>query len=242
MNKTNPYRHELKYTINYCEMALIRERLKGIMMPDAHTINGIYKIRSLYFDDYWSSAYSEKMMGVCDRRKYRIRIYNDSDSVIKLECKRKTGNYVSKTSASLTREETESIINGRYDCLLKKDDRLCREFYYQCVSRVMRPSVIVDYEREPFVYPAGDVRVTFDCNVRSSEMFTGFFEPQLPGTYVFDDGVLILEVKYTELLPGLIHDALPGKSREFSAFSKYTMCFEKANSFGPRNYNGVSQI
>jgi hypothetical protein len=225
------YRHELKYRINYGEMALIKQRLQTIMRPDENATDGVYKIRSLYFDDYWHSAYTEKIIGVHDRRKYRIRIYNDSDRVIHLECKEKSGSYIHKTAAALSRDETMSIIAGQYDVLLTKSEPLCHEFYYQCLSRVLRPSVIVDYEREPFVCEAGDVRVTFDQNVRSSTMFAQFFNPHIPCTHVFDDGVLIMEVKFTELLPAIIRNALPGKSHDFSAFSKYTNCFEKAPGF-----------
>ena len=76
-------------------------------------------IRSLYFDDYWNSAYNEKMAGVDFRKKYRIRIYNCQDSHIKLERKIKLSNYIHKDSASITRQEFDWITEGRYDFLLR---------------------------------------------------------------------------------------------------------------------------
>lgn len=242
MGENNPYRFELKYLINHQDMALARQRLSAVMQRDKHAVNGFYKIRSLYFDDYWNTAYADKVSGVDNRKKYRIRIYNDSDSFIRLERKRKLGGKICKNTAPLSREETEAIIDGRYDFLLERKDDLCREFYFQCVSRVMRPCVIVDYEREPFVNPAGDTRVTFDSNVRSSSMFGEFFNPQLPCSYIFEQGRLVMEVKFTEFLPKYIRDAIHCKSSEYTAVSKFTGCFEKTGRYIPLSFIGASQI
>ena len=69
------YRHELKYLINEGDAELLKERLDLVLEKDPHTINGEYSIRSLYFDDYYHSAYGTKLMGVSERQKYRIRLY-----------------------------------------------------------------------------------------------------------------------------------------------------------------------
>ena len=226
------FRHELKYLINHKDLALLRPRLRAVMRPDPHAVGGQYKIRSLYFDDYWNSAYGEKMAGVYQREKYRIRIYNDDDSVIRLECKNKRGSYICKESAPLTRAETERIIEGDYGFLLRRGENLCRKFYYCCTSRVMRPCVIVDYEREPYVCAAGDVRVTFDRNVRSTTVFRDIFDPVLPSPqYVLEDGKLVMEVKFTEFLPEIIRKLLQLESAESAAVSKYTFCYEKSSGF-----------
>ena len=231
MELTMKFRHELKFLINERDKELLSLRLSTIMKRDPNAVGGIYKIRSLYFDDYWNSAYSEKMMGVHDRRKYRIRIYNDDDRVIKLECKIKADNYIHKKSASLTRAETEQILGGQYDFLLKKENPLCKEFYFQCVSAFMRPRVIVDYEREPFVCDEGDVRITFDTNLRSTLVCSDFFNSELPFVYALEEGKLVLEVKFTEFLPSIIQRALPLSASERTAVSKYTHCFEKSTNF-----------
>ncbi len=220
------FRHELKYLINRGDQALLRQRLAAVMGPDPHAVQGIYKIRSLYFDDYWQSAYAEKRMGSTGRRKYRIRIYNDSDRLIRLECKRKEEQVVSKRSASLSREECDRIRAGEYAFLLRREETLCREFYYQLHSRLLRPRVIVDYEREPYVWEAGDVRVTFDTDVRACSGWGELFDPRLPMTYVLEPGKRVLEVKFTEFLPGVIRRLLPGRAQELAAVSKYALCCE----------------
>ena len=158
------YRHELKYLINYGEKEILADRLKNIAGIDSHASENGYLVRSLYFDDVWHSSYEEKLMGVVSRRKYRIRIYDYSDSHIALECKEKQGAYIYKYSAELTRQETEDIINGKYECLEGKTDQLLKEFYLLLKSG-MRPEVIVDYDRLPFVYAPGTVRITFDMHI-----------------------------------------------------------------------------
>ena len=60
------YRHELKYLINAGDAELLKERLEHLLEQDAYAINGEYFIRSLYFDDYYHSAYNTKLMGVSE--------------------------------------------------------------------------------------------------------------------------------------------------------------------------------
>ena len=89
MSKNERYRNEWKYLIDTAQKELICRRLEPVMELDKHARNGGYMLRSLYFDDYYNSAYEEKEAGVLQRKKYRIRIYNCSDRSIKLERKKK---------------------------------------------------------------------------------------------------------------------------------------------------------
>lgn len=223
------FRHELKYLISEQEKEALIRRLSLFMQADAHTGSGSrgYMIRSLYFDDRFERAYKEKLAGVETRKKYRIRIYNCSDKVIKLECKHKQGQYIHKTSAPLTRIQTQAIIAGDYDFLLLRDEPLCREFYLECAMNGMSPKVVVDYDRIPFVYPYGDVRITFDCGIRAGLFTDNLFDEKLPVTTVIEPGMLIMEVKFTEYLPEFIRKLLPVADSAYMAYSKYTMCLEK---------------
>ena len=138
-SKKELFRNEWKYLISEGEKELLRLRMSPFLHLDPHADEGGYMIRSLYFDDYWNSAYEEKEAGILMRKKYRIRIYNYSDRSIKLERKKKHGSYIFKESAPLTREEVEKILAGDYEFLLKSQYPLCREFYVECVSNMMRP-------------------------------------------------------------------------------------------------------
>ncbi|MFR3321632.1 MAG: hypothetical protein ACLTSZ_11475 [Lachnospiraceae bacterium] len=51
------------------------------------------------------------------------------------------------------------ILDGDYAFLLKSPYALCREFYIECTSHMMRPRTIVDYDREPWIMDAGTVRI-----------------------------------------------------------------------------------
>ncbi|MCR4621248.1 MAG: polyphosphate polymerase domain-containing protein [Clostridiales bacterium] len=223
------WRHELKYLINLPEWALLRSRLPAGVRRDDHAgPDGEYMIRSLYFDDYWNTAYEEKEEGVLKRHKYRIRVYNCSDSRILLERKNKYGPYIWKQSAPLTRKQLEAILQGDYSVLLTGESNLLKEFYYECMSRVMRPRVIVDYDREPFVLDAGNVRITFDKRVRAGFGEFSLFDPALPTAEVLRGDQIIMEVKYTEFLPKLVRSLLPPRSAELTAASKYVLCCDAA--------------
>ncbi len=220
------FRHELKYLINEGEAEVLRQRFKTVFDMDEHAKNGEYLIRSLYFEDYWNSAYNEKLAGISARRKYRIRIYDYSRDVINLECKIKNESYIYKQSSRITYPEYQSIINGDFDFLLEKDDNLCKEFYYRFTSRCMKAKVIVDYEREPYVMKTGDVRITFDKNVRATSPYFDLFSENVTNRYVLSPGYLIMEVKFSQFLPNIVKRMLQTTASEHTAVSKYVLCCE----------------
>ena len=234
MSTNEKYRHECKYLIDTAQKELICQRLSPFLQLDKHAANGGYMIRSLYFDDYFNTAYEEKDAGVLERKKYRIRIYNCSDSSIKLERKKKLGSYIYKEAATLTRDEVYKILDGDYEFLLQSKYPLCREFYYECVSNIMRPRTIVDYDREPWILDEGTVRITFDTDVCAAVGSYDIFDATLPALPVLEDGKCVMEVKYTEFLPKFVRVVLPDRASEFTAVSKYVLCYEKTeymNSF-----------
>lgn len=225
--KKEAFRNEWKYLISTSEHAALRSRMAPVFRLDPHAQNGGYRIRSLYFDDYQHSAYVEKECGVLMRKKYRIRIYDFRDNFIKLERKKKFGSYIYKEDAPLTRQEVAQILAGEYDFLLKSPYPLCREFYVECVSNVMRPRVIVDYDREPWILDAGTVRITFDMDVRAAVGGYDIFDSTLPALPALEPGKLVMEVKFTEFLPQIVRDMLPPAGSEFAAVSKFVLCCDK---------------
>jgi hypothetical protein len=221
------YRHELKYIITEGEHAVMATRLKLTLKQDyyASLNGGEYFIRSLYFDDPFDSALEEKMSGVDARDKYRIRIYNLSDAVIKLERKHKQGSYIKKDSVSLTREECDAIARGDARCLLTKEEPFARQMYGIFRSQQLRPKVLVDYTREPYVFPYEDVRITFDKNIRTAMRFTDLFNPNLPTYPVWDlSGCMILEVKFNASLPLYVQELIQVDAAQHTAASKYVFC------------------
>ena len=128
-NQEPGFRHELKFLLSKTESEIFKKKLDILLSRDLHADNGVYMIRSLYFDDRDESAYFEKMSGIESRKKYRIRFYNGNDDVIRLERKRKEGQYIQKVSAKLTRQEVDQILVGQYDFLRFRKEKLCQDFY-----------------------------------------------------------------------------------------------------------------
>lgn len=221
------FRHELKYVISAGEHQILATRLKACLQQDYYAARngGEYSIRSLYFDDPFDSAVWEKATGGNSRDKFRIRIYNLSDDVIKFERKHKEGQYIKKDSVSLTRDECDAILRGNPRCLLDKRDPFAAQLYGIMTSTQLRPKVIVDYEREPYVFPYEDVRITFDNNVRTAMRLTDLFDPNLPTYPVWSlRNCMILEVKFNTSLPQYVADLITVGAAQHTAASKYVFC------------------
>ena len=216
------YRHELKLEINYLDMLQIRQRLKAVAYPDPHAIDGKYLIRSLYFDNLYDKALMEKVNGLSRREKFRIRYYNGDTSVIHLEKKSKIDRLGNKQSASLTKEEAQSIVDGNIDWMAESKYPVVKELYSKMKIQGLAPKTIVDYTREPFIFPAGNVRVTLDYNIRSGMHCTDFLNPDCVTIPVSES--IILEVKWDGFLPDIIRDAIALEDRREGAFSKYEAC------------------
>ncbi len=222
------YRYEQKYLIYQTQYRELVPVLSSLLSRDEHAgPGGEYMIRSLYFDDMYGSAYQEKQDGVYARKKYRIRVYNCGDQVIHLECKYKQGAYISKESVSLTREEYERIRGGDCRFLLEKQQPVAREFYLDIRSRLLKPVVIVDYEREPYVLEAGTVRITFDKAVRAANPAENLFDPGIPVYSALSPGRLIMEIKFTGYLPERVRRIFRVRNMPQISASKYCLCVDR---------------
>ncbi len=218
------YRHEWKHEITYADLLSIRARLQAVAQPDPHAVDGRYLIRSLYFDNLNDKALREKIDGVNMREKFRIRYYNgDPSKIIHLEKKSKLNGLGTKYSAPLTMAEAQSIVDGDIDWMLKSPHSLIQELYCKMRYQGMAPKTIVDYTREPFIYGPGNVRVTFDYDIRTGLSCTDFLDPDCV-TIPAGDPPIILEVKWDAFLPSVIRDAVQTPDRRVSAFSKYAQC------------------
>lgn len=217
------FRHEWKHEINVSDMITLRHRLRSIAQTDIHTVNGKYKIRSLYFDNPSDKALLEKINGVNIREKFRIRYYNDDTSLINLEKKSKFGSLGSKAKTVLSKEEAQAIVSGDYSWMMNSNRPLVEELYSKITTQRLSPKTIVDYIREPYVYPPGNVRITMDYNIRTGLGCTDFLNPECI-TVPAGDTSIILEVKWDAYLPDIIRDAIQLEGRRTSAFSKYAAC------------------
>ena len=223
--ETKKFRHEFKYVVSNAELALIKNRIHHLIPLDRHVgKTGAYSIRSLYFDDYENRCFYENEDGTDPREKFRIRIYNHSSERITLECKRKERGKTLKTSCPLTVEQTRMLMEGKVLPDLPNQHPVLRKLSLQMLTRKMRPVVIVEYDRVPYVYRNGNVRITLDMNVSSSKDVERFLDETIPKRPIMPAGQQLLEVKFDEYLPDFIHHNLQLHSLKQTAYSKYYLC------------------
>lgn len=218
------YRNEIKHVIDAGDKAAICASMRAIARLDEHAgPTGSYLIRSLYFDNIADKALREKIDGVNEREKFRIRYYNGDTSLIHLEKKVKRNGLGYKVSAELTAEEAQRIVDGDTGWMATCGRGLVTELYSKMKAQCLRPKTIVDYTRIPFVYAPGNVRVTIDENIRTGLRCTDFLNPNCV-TIPAGNSMIILEVKWDEYLPSIIRQAVQVKNRRATAFSKYEIC------------------
>lgn len=219
------FRHEYKYIINSGFYHILRQRLKAAMKPDGNGKDGVYRITSLYFDDVYRSAYNDKALGLDVRKKYRVRYYGLSPEFIRLEVKEKKGELVCKRSSRLSFQQYNDLLSGKRE-FLRELGGAAEEFYVS--DRLVRqnPAVLVDYKREAYVFGAGNVRITFDMELSTADVLDPLNKK--PNFYrIFDDGSIILEIKYDEFLPVHIQELLSGIPITRESVSKFVLCSDK---------------
>ena len=217
-------RHEYKYLISEADARLLKLRLQHFMKPDPHAgATGRYTIRSLYFDDLSHSAFYEKVDGVDFRSKYRLRIYNYSMKTIKLEKKEKLGHLTRKTAQTVTKHQAMALSrDSRPD--LPGDTGLLTELAVKMRTAGIRPMVLVDYDRTPFICQDGNTRITLDENLRTRPFCADLEASPAAMVPVLEKGQVILEVKFDDFLPGYLADVLRDIPKANMAISKFAMC------------------
>lgn len=192
-------RSEMKYWISYSDSLFLQNELDRILMPDSYSQDGFYRVRSLYFDTVNQKDYIEKLEGVEQRKKIRMRIYDESTDTVKLECKQKSGALQHKESLLISRGDAVRYMEGDYGSLLDYPEELAWRLYCDMALGCYRPAVIVEYERCAYMYGEYNTRVTIDRHVRSSELSLDLFDQDPSWVHTIEDAV-ILEVKFNERL------------------------------------------
>lgn len=218
-------RHEEKYIINYQQYVMLKNRAMQLLTPDVHGQEGSYVITSLYYDDFLDHALDEKLDGLPEHRKFRIRTYDYSDRVINLERKDKHGILTEKAAAAISRDQIEMLdgINSRLDAFTGTAFDLAS----QIQASDLRPVVAVRYTRDAFYFEGTDLRLTFDTNLEAIAPEQGaLFSPFVSGVPVLNGNSVIMEIKYGEYVPVFVRKFTTVSSKQLSV-SKYALCREK---------------
>jgi len=214
-------RTELKHEISKMDCYLLRNRLKHVMEVDPHANkDGKYFIRSVYFDNFDNKALIEKKEGHHNRDKYRVRLYDYNTNLLNLEKKSKRNNLTYKQKCRITIEEYERMRVGDIGWMENDERSLIRELFIEMKMYHLKPVTVVDYVREVFIYHHGNVRVTFDSDIKTSFRNNDVLNVHLPMIETNPD-VVVLEVKYDEYLPDVIKKLLQIGNRRKGTYSKY---------------------
>ena len=219
------FRKEIKYSISDSDFYIINHNLKDLIIKDKDCENEYYTISSIYFDTYNKTSYRQVKDGISDRWKYRIRFYDYKDTYIKLEKKHKTNNLTDKTSIRISKKELREILNNKIK-IKPNNPPLLNEFIMKIKNELLRPVICIEYDRIPYTYKLGNVRITLDYNLRYTNRFDKLFSKNKKVYYLQDK---ILEVKYNELIPDFIRFRLELNHLEQTSFSKFNNCIESLN-------------
>lgn len=226
------YRHEYKYLTDGMQNAVLKTRVKALLSRDKHADEeGGYRVRSLYFDSPYDECYYENESGIGERDKYRIRIYNGNPNRITLEKKSKSRQMTLKQACFIGEDVCRRLMERQTVRITCDMEQTQRRLLLEMQRKAMRPAVIVEYLRYPFVEQNGNVRVTFDEQLCSSNEISAFLQERIPLRPVMEKGMSVLEVKWDEFLPGYIRNQIQLDSLQWQSFSKYYLC-RKYNAYG----------
>ncbi|PLX18137.1 MAG: hypothetical protein C0601_05595 [Candidatus Muiribacterium halophilum] len=225
-------RFERKYRISKTEYFSILNTIRPFIEVDpiAAKKGGRYFVRSLYFDSFGYHSYSEKVAGVSDRIKLRIRAYGkdlkDTD-IISFEIKTKRADKIVKYSSKILPDQYFDYLgNGHLSYL---EDPVLEEFFRLKNIYHLEGVIIVDYERDAF-YAKGDdgVRITFDHDVRSASSNKLFPKEE---EVIFRSGepqVVVMEIKTQKSHPYWLSDVCKRFGLDQKPNSKFALGIENS--------------
>lgn len=215
-------RHEEKYLITYRQYLMIKQRALQLLTPDEHGDQGSYVITSLYYDDIWDHALDEKLEGLPEHSKFRVRTYDFSEKFIKLERKDKFGILTQKQDIRITRDQIPALEMPYGEHFDEESDQLV----VQMRAAALRPAVIVRYRRDAFYHAGSDFRLTFDTELEAARPEeAALFSAEYKGFPVLDGNSVIMEIKYGDKIPAFARKLTNVNCKQLSV-SKYALCRE----------------
>lgn len=228
-------RHEYKFPATTAQCEVLRERFSAVMTSDTHGDNGCYRVTSVYLDDVYRSAYNDKLIGADTRKKYRIRTYDLSEKLLHFECKYKDRDMTSKRGIWISPEQYHSILKGDYSFVWsgEYEGTILEDASYSNALALLRPSVIVDYNRQAFINPEGNVRFTIDSGFKAGAFSDDMLSENI-GYLPVEDFAAVIEIKYDDYLPSYLEELLGGIELKQESVSKFLLCHDKLTSFNMR--------
>lgn len=220
MSVLKVFRHEYKYNISYEEMLRLREKLNDLLEIDRNPDG--YMVRSLYFDSINDVDYYEKLDGLVNRKKIRLRIYEPNAKKVKLELKSKYDYHQQKESLVITKEEAMELIKENYSVLLNHKEDVASKLYIILTTNCYKPKVIIEYDRIAYT-TKNNTRITCDFNIKKSNDVLAFFDENINYLKITPPKNVVLELKFNRFLEPYISNVLGNYIANKESFSKYVM-------------------
>lgn len=217
-------RFEFKYHLPRAVADRIIPQMMNYMNWDEYSGDEGYEVNSLYMESPEWRSYHEKIDGVMNRKKVRIRSYEksyDDNSPIFFEIKRRSGEVILKDRMIVKGECFRAFIDDPF-CLCGFEEYqgdFLNEFLYEISFNRMRPFVLVNYRRKAFFSKFDKrFRVTFDFDLNFGKPNGASFDTE------YKDGfhnLVVMEVKFNGAMPRWFHDIIEMYSLTKLSFSKY---------------------
>ena len=229
-------RQEFKYYISNNEIHTLRNSLQKFMKIDENANKKrFYTVTSLYFDTPYETNLSEKVDGIIFREKFRIRKYSTSE-IIKFESKKKIENVIEKKSEIINNNVLKNLLKENYKFFGTNKSEFLNKSFIKLKSDGYKAKNIVEYDREAYYLPYGNIRITFDLNLRTYNSDVNFSKISNSYIRIFPNDVNILEVKFSLPLPDYLKNLLSRTVSTRCAISKFVMG-QKFINFSPWNDN-----
>lgn len=241
VRKIKIYRNEWKYCCSMGELKVLESRLDAVMDRDEYGgEDGRYRIHSLYFDDYKDTCVKENDMGLSERVKYRVRYYNERSDMMRLERKEKLDGRCHKTSCSITEEELRQIMAGNASEVFWQTEKpLLKLFCVRCMTGLLAPRAVIDFERTAYVEKITNIRITVDRNISVADDFDHFADGEYIRYPLQEAGWHVLEVKFDHILPAHLKHIITERHLIQSSFSKYSLGRRKLQMMGRQSVDGA---
>jgi hypothetical protein len=234
-------RYEFKYIARISDLEKLRTTILPFVELDKFAEiddKNQYTVRSIYFDTPRYEFYYDKIEGIKNRKKVRLRGYDkeDGNNIVFFEIKRKYDIPIVKYRAPVKFEDAMDMfrnrnINGQVlsnEHYIKGNEN-SKRFFFQVFSNNLRPVILIVYEREAYYCKMDNtIRLTLDKNLRSKPYpaIEDLFEENKLSSAL--GGYFILEVKFNDHFPTWLNPIISNFSLRKQSASKYVISMDSS--------------
>ena len=235
-------RFEMKFIINAAQRATLMTKLEPHLRADANADEtACYPIVSLYYDTPERDCYWEKVRGLGNRRKFRVRVYSSNDGKLPpttfIEVKHKADGRGVKRRVKLPLEEALRVGEGKWPNipLDYAGRRTVEEIINDLViRRGFAPTMLMRYDRRAYaaVDPQSDLRITYDIGIlyRLDNLVPVPDDRRFdPKNRLHPDGTSVLEVKLSGCIPYWLSKMIAETGCLLASHSKYCIALERSD-------------